>query len=229
MNFKEWEPLYQQILTDFGFDRSEDERSAEILSKLIAHHDITNIDTLAELLRDKEVFIFGAGPSLEQDLQVGDLKKEYNGVIVTADGATSALVKSGIIPDVIVTDLDGKLEDQVHANEQGAIVVIHAHGDNIDTILEWTPKFTNKVLGTTQARPCGALHNFGGFTDGDRAVFLAAHFKASKINLVAFNFEEPGEYSHKYDLKTKIKKLTWANGLIAMINEPEIVFRSGQE
>ena len=226
MEFEEWEPLYQQILADFGFDRGEDERAAEILAKLIEHHDIIEIESLSEMLRDKTVYIFGAGPSLEQEIQVENFQKEYDGIHIAADGATSALVKNGIIPDIIVTDLDGKVMDQVKANEKGAIVVLHAHGDNIETIKKWTPKFTQKVLGTTQAKPIGTIQNFGGFTDGDRAVHLAAQFKAKKIILVAFNFEEPGEYSYNFDIKTKVKKLTWANVLIGMLDEPEIIFRA---
>jgi len=32
MDFSTWEPIYEEILKDFGFERAEDERSASILS-----------------------------------------------------------------------------------------------------------------------------------------------------------------------------------------------------
>ncbi|MCK5561504.1 MAG: DUF115 domain-containing protein [Thermoplasmata archaeon] len=224
MEFQEWEPLYQQILTDFGYDRSKDEHSAEVLSKLLATRDKIQISTLQNLIHGQPVYVFGAGPSLENDVQVDDFKNEYNGIIIAADGATSALVNCDIIPDIIVTDLDGKIEDQIHANEQGALVFIHAHGDNLPALEKWAPQFPKKVIGTTQSKPFGNIRNYGGFTDGDRAVFMAAHFKADKIFLVAFDFEEPGEYSFQSDFEIKVKKLTWALGLIGMIVSPEVVF-----
>lgn len=224
MEFQEWEPLYQQILTDFGYERSKDEHSAEVLSKLLAIRDKIQISTLQNLIHGQQAYVFGAGPSLENDVQVDDFKDEYNGLIIAADGATSALVKNDIIPDIIVTDLDGKIEDQIHANEQGTLVFIHAHGDNLPALEKWVPKFPKKVIGTTQSKPFGNLRNYGGFTDGDRAVFIAAHFKADKIFLVAFDFEEPGEYSFQSDFEVKVKKLTWALGLIGMIVSPEVVF-----
>jgi uncharacterized Rossmann fold enzyme len=225
MEFEKWEPIYTQIITDFGFDRKKDEKAAGLLSELTKNNEMINPESLLELIQNKIVYIFGAGPNLKHEVDIKDFRTEFNGVIITADGATSALVEKDIIPDIIVTDLDGKVEDQIKANENGAIVVIHAHGDNMDALKKYVPQFKNKIFCTTQSKPTGNLHNFGGFTDGDRAVFTAAHFKASKIYLVAFDFEEPGEYSHQYDYKTKFKKLTWANGLIGMIVNPPVTFQ----
>ena len=42
----------------------------------------------------------------------------------------------------------------------------------------------------------GKVNNFGGFTDGDRCVFLANHFKANKIILLGMDFgTKIGRYS----------------------------------
>ena len=42
----------------------------------------------------------------------------------------------------------------------------------------------------------GKGHNFGAFTDGDRCVFLANHFKAKKIILLGMDFgTRIGKYS----------------------------------
>ena len=65
-------------------------------------------------------------------------------------------------------------------------------------------------MGTTQTKPIGKIHNFGGFTDGDRCVFLANHFKAKKIILLGMDFgNRIGRYSktNVVNRTTKIKKL----------------------
>ncbi|MGB9636707.1 MAG: DNA transporter, partial [Thermoplasmata archaeon] len=78
---------------------------------------------------------------------------------------------------------------------------------------KYVPKFRGRILGSTQSTPFTRLINFGGFTDGDRAVCLASHFNAHKISLVNFNFEdvsaEPPENAER-----KLKKLMWAKKII---------------
>jgi uncharacterized Rossmann fold enzyme len=56
--------------------------------------------------------------------------------LVSADTATSPILDAGLTPDIVVTDLDGDLEDIFEAWRRGAILVIHAHGDNIERIEE---------------------------------------------------------------------------------------------
>ena len=65
---------------------------------------------------------------------------------------------------------------------------------NIERIASLT-SFFNNVLGTTQAQPIGNLYNFGGFTDGDRAIFLAVALGASEITLAGMDF---GDIVTKY-------------------------------
>jgi len=140
-------------------------------------------------------------------------------ITITADGVTTAFVEKDIIPDVVVTDLDGKISDQIAANKKGSIAIIHAHGDNIDKIIKYVPKFKGNIIGTTQTDPSifDNIHNFGGFTDGDRCVFLSDHFKAKKIYLSSFDYENKiGKYSfskNKNKIK-KLKKLKWCRCLI---------------
>ncbi|UCH88239.1 MAG: DUF115 domain-containing protein [Thermoplasmata archaeon] len=224
MDFSSWEPQYLQILDDFKFPREADERSAKYLSELLEKHtkDLELIDPeyLEKLLKDQPVFIFGEGLTLNDDLEAFD----EEGTLITADGATSAALKHNIVPDIIVTDLDGRIEDQIEAVKKGAVILIHAHGDNQKQLERWVPKFAGKVMGTTQAEPFSNIQNFGGFTDGDRAVFLADHFKAKSINLIAFDFLEVGDHSEDSAVKLKMRKLTWANLLIAILDNPNIQF-----
>jgi uncharacterized Rossmann fold enzyme len=230
MEFSEWEKYYSQILLDFGYERDKDEESAAVLAELTTGKSLGGIEDLKGLLTGKEVYVFGDGPSLKDTLD----RYNFEGTKIAANGATSALMAKGMVPQLIMTDLDGKVEDQLAANEKGSIVVILAHGDNIPAINEWVPKFGGKIIATSQSAPVKHLLNFGGFTDGDRAVFLADHFGAKKIILVGFDFgsdrgqPQPQDYEDEIDLsdkgKVKMRKLTWANVLIAMLDNPAISF-----
>ena len=65
-------------------------------------------------------------------------------------------------------------------------------------------------IGTTQSKPFSKIQNFGGFTDGDRGVFLANHYGAKKIILFGMDFgDKIGKFSNtkKSERKTKLMKL----------------------
>ena len=189
MEFGLWEKYYIGILDDFGFSRENDEESAILLDEILSTEGCLTLDDLSQIVGFSDKFIvFGAGPSLKEHILM--LKEEYDlkdYVLVAADGATTALIEQKIAPDIVATDLDGNLDDILLANFRGANIVIHAHGDNMDKIASLTPFFTS-VLGTTQAQPIGNLYNFGGFTDGDRALFLAVALGASEITLAGMDF-----------------------------------------
>ena len=135
--------------------------------------------------------------------------KKYNSFTkIVADGAVKALLENKIIPDIVVSDLDGDKTALKKIGKKNTIMVVHAHGDNFDK-LELIKNFKN-CIGTTEARSFGKIHNFGGFTDGDRCVFLAHHFKAKRIFLVGMDFgNKIGKYSKTKisNKKIKLKKL----------------------
>ena len=167
---------------------------------------------LKALIQGRDVVVVGGGKNLEYELD-RDLSQN---TMIAADGTTSVLLGKGLTPHIIVTDLDGNIEDQIRANRNGAITAIHAHGDNIEQIKKWTPRFEGKIIGTAQCRPFSELHNFGGFTDGDRGVFLAQHFGAAHIHLIGFDFENVGE-KPDCDVEIKLRKLGWAKRLIKLL------------
>ncbi|EPA06093.1 hypothetical protein BG20_I2577 [Candidatus Nitrosarchaeum limnium BG20] len=141
-----------------------------------------------------------------------NFKKELK---IVADSAVKVLIENGINPDIVVTDLDGDEESLIKVGKTDSIFVVHAHGDNIAR-LNLAENFKNYV-GTTQSKPFKKIQNFGGFTDGDRAVFLASHFEAKKIILFGMDFEEKiGIYSKTKinDRNTKLKKLRKAKLLL---------------
>ncbi|MCR5026296.1 MAG: DUF115 domain-containing protein [Methanobrevibacter sp.] len=232
MEFGEWSIYYEEILDDFGFSREDDEKSAQLLDEILSEEGCLTLDDLSKIVGFSDKFIvFGAGPSLKEHIQkVKEIYDLTEYVLVAADGATSAMVEERLAPDIIVTDLDGNLDDILLANLRGANVVIHAHGDNSDKIVQLTPFFTS-VLGTTQAQPVGNLYNFGGFTDGDRAMFLAVALGASEMILAGMDF---GNIVTKYsrpNLATetaradeiKLKKLGYAEKFTNWIMENEKV------
>ena len=67
-------------------------------------------------------------------------------------------------------------------------------------------KYFKNCIGTTQTKPIGKVNNFGGFTDGDRCVFLADNFKAKKIILLGMDFgTRIGKYSKSKVVNRTIK------------------------
>ena len=232
MEFGEWNIWYKEILDDFGFSREDDEKCAQLLDEILSEEGCLTLEDLSKIVGFSDKFIvFGAGPSLKGHIK--DLKENYDlkdYVLVSADGATTALVEERIAPDIVVTDLDGNLDDILLANIKGANIVVHAHGDNSDKIVQITPYFTN-VLGTAQSQPVGNIYNFGGFTDGDRAIFLCVALNASEIILAGMDF---GEIVTKYSRpnlpdivgpadEVKRKKLQYAEKLTDWIIENENV------
>ena len=207
MRFEEWEPIYERILADFGYDRKRDEEAAAVAAEAISRMSWkeVSVEELRGVIEGKDVLVCGAAPCLREELRNID---PFEYVVLAADGATSVVLECGVLPDLIVSDLDGYLPDIIYASRLGAIVVAHAHGDNIDMIRRVLPELS-RVLCTTQARPLPPhVHNFGGFTDGDRCVFIAKEFGAASIKLVGFDFED------KSVSATKQRKLRWARRLI---------------
>ncbi|MBA7516803.1 hypothetical protein ES705_08851 [subsurface metagenome] len=213
MKYSDWEPIYEKILEDFGFDREKDDEAARVALEIITRKGRVRKNVKQEIekrIKGKRVIICGNAPCLERDIR--EREKELNisssSRVIAADGATSVLLRNVIIPDLVVTDLDGDVADIIHANRLGSIIVVHAHGDNIEMLKKVLPALNANVICTTQSEPLRNVHNFGGFTDGDRCVFLAKEFGAKEIELIGFDFED------KHISERKKKKLKWAKRLI---------------
>ncbi|CAD6513851.1 6-hydroxymethyl-7,8-dihydropterin pyrophosphokinase [metagenome] len=179
-----WNNKYSEILHEFKFGEKQDIEAAIILDSILRKP--VSIKKIKEQIKGKTVFVIGAGPSLSLAIPV--LKNFKKTVKIVADSAVKILVENGINPDIVVTDLDGDEESLIKVGKTDSIFVVHAHGDNIAKLC-LAENFKN-YIGTTQSKPFKKIHNFGGFTDGDRAVFLASHFDAKKIILFGMDFEE---------------------------------------
>ncbi len=205
MYYKEWKPIYERILRDFGYSKEMDIKSAQLLGDLRGSDDLSAIKNI----EGSSVEILG--PRAEKPIE---------GCMLIAGASLSRIVDIVDIGDntFLITDLDGNTTLQREKNMEGMTTFIHAHGDNIHLIKEWCTKFTGEVISTCQCRPFDDVYNFGGFTDGDRCVFLADHFGAEKIILNGWDLERP--ISKDGDGKAKEKKLRWASKLIQMVETP---------
>ena len=194
MTIKGWQARYKEILKEFNYNRKNDYESAKKLS-LIVKNGIP-LKNLKKLIEDKSIFVIGAGPSLVKAIPT---IRKYNKITkIVADGAIKPLIDNKIYSNIVVTDLDGDIKSLKRIGKTSSTFVVHAHGDNSEK-LHIATHFKN-CIGTTQGKPFGKIYNFGGFTDGDRCVFLANYFRAKKIILFGMDFgNKIGKYS-----KTKI-------------------------
>ncbi|MCL4314897.1 MAG: DUF115 domain-containing protein [Candidatus Thermoplasmatota archaeon] len=112
-------------------------------------------------------------------------------ITVVADSAITKFMNLFGIPDIIVTDLDGGIDNILFCQKKGSLLFVHVHGDNIPTVLDFLETFSGNAIFTSQAGTVGCVHDFGGFTDGDRAAYIADSLSAERITLRGFNFERP--------------------------------------
>ncbi|NUE03236.1 DUF115 domain-containing protein [Halorubraceae archaeon YAN] len=201
MKFETWEPVYEEILRDFGFDRAADERARDVAAEYAQAFDLDRLSGI----NGQTVAIVGAAPSLT------DTVERVSGADVTIAASTAADVvrEAGYAVNIMVTDLDKNNDTAAELTHEGTIVAAHAHGDNIPAIRSWFPTADrSNVLTTTQAAPIETVDNFGGFTDGDRAAFLADAFGASELIFVGWEFDDPTVDN------MKAQKLAWAEKLL---------------
>ncbi|MFT4884341.1 MAG: putative Rossmann fold enzyme [Natronomonas sp.] len=202
MRYEEWQPAYEAILSDLGFDSAADERARDVLAELL---DGERPLSVGDIDLSGTVAVCGGAPSLVGDL---DIARRADSV-VAASIAVDILRDAGIAVDCMVTDLDKNPETARELTESGTPVAAHAHGDNIDAVREWIPEFdASAVLPTTQAEPVGPVVNLGGFTDGDRAAFLADACGAERLVFPGWELDDP-----KVD-RMKARKLLWAERLL---------------
>ena len=210
-----WGERYFSILKELNYSEKKDKESAVILDSILKKTD--TIEKVREIIQGKTVFVIGSGPSLS--IAIPKLKKLKKSIKIAADSSLKPLIDNGIIPDIIVTDLDGNEDAIKKISKTKSIFVIHAHGDNIEK-LQMVKKMKN-CIGTTQTNPFNKIQNFGGFTDGDRGVFLASHFDAKKIILFGMDFgNQIGKFSNtkRSDREIKLKKLEIGKDLLIWLS-----------
>lgn len=201
--WREWEPVYEAILADFGFDREADETARDELARSLGDSGGTS-EILPEAA-GRQVAIAGGARTLETELDTvrgADL-------VVGVSTATALLAEHEIAIDVHVTDLDKDAETVVSLTAGEIPVVLHAHGDNRDALAALVPRCDRSaIVPTTQAKPTERVRNPGGFTDGDRAAFLADALGAESLTFPGWEFDD------RTVGPVKSRKLAWAERLL---------------
>lgn len=203
MHFDIWDPVYEHILTDFGFERAVDEQARDLLQRTMDTTRTLDPSTLD--FSNQTVAIAGGADSLLDDQP----QIERADAVIAASDAATMLREHDLQVDCIVTDLDeeqGILSELTH---EGVPVTVHAHGDNMPAIRSQVPALDHSaVIPTTQAEPSAQIYNFGGFTDGDRAAFLADEAEASRLIFPGWDLDDFSVGPQKQ------RKLQWAERLL---------------
>jgi len=164
---------------------------------------------------------------IEGSAQEVSLTVSVTMLLIAADGATTALVEVGVVPHIVVTDLDGDLNAILYAASKGSKLFIHVHGDNIEqftNFVEELKRVTQSFVVTTQVTPYYPVVNIGGFTDGDRAYALALAFRALGVVLAGMDFgnvvgrySKPWLKSHEKASSRKLVKLLTALKIVSTL------------
>jgi len=198
---KEFLAKYKEIIELVGFSNADDIKSRDILHDIFSQREYILWDNILYLeklfLKFTKILIFGGGPDAEyfvnyihDNSNFRNLSEKF--LVVAVDGITELLYEKKIIPNIIFTDLDGNLLETINRPEfKNTSFIIHAHGDNINKIRTFR-KFiamSKYLIGTTQVESKIPIINHGGFTDGDRALFLIRNFLKEHHNVIIFGYD----------------------------------------
>ena len=193
-----WWKFQDEINSQFQFSKVREELAAKLVSRLTFTK-----SSIKSSFVGRDFVVVGAGLSESSELP--------NENLIVADGALRASLERDIIPEWIISDLDGYIPDIVWASQNGSNVIIHAHGDNLSRVSLYSNQIKPKCITTTYPSP----HTFswGGFTDGDRSLMMCLSLECNSVRLVGFNFEKIGEFTGEYSPR-KLEKLQWAKKII---------------
>jgi len=214
VEYNEWVSRYDRIRAELGFPFEREAAAADLLVSLLpASAPLEPLERLRPLVNGRTAVVVGLAPRTQPPplwrLPAGDRAP----ALIAADGATETCLGAGLIPTIVVTDLDGPVPAEILANSRGATVVIHAHGDNRPALLEWVAQFPGEVVGSWAGPPRPRLLNVGGFTDGDRSAYLADHLGAERILLWGFDFQHTAPTDVAAH-ELKLVKLAWAERML---------------
>ncbi len=231
--------IQDEIRDFFGWNLSDDLHSTE---KLLYKINNSNIDSWKKSNRKKILFdiieqmnstenkivIIGAAATSLEIIKI----LENNNFFVLADGAGA-----------VFSTLDDKLEQEAWARSLCVIsdgdggkgltqaiqknipLILHAHGDNVASWTNIIDYILSKGIETkivlTHQLPKGidGMYNFGGFTDGDRAVCFvhSTGVPKERIVMVGTRTDIVGKWSGITDKELKLSKLKWMEKILQII------------
>ena len=193
-----WWKYQKDIETQFSFSKVREQLAVNLSLRYFKSN-----NHLGQLLYQKEAVIVGAGITDQEAVPVG--------TVIAADGAVKACLQRDIVPDFVVTDMDGYISDLKYAFDNGCKVIIHIHGDNLSRFPDYSSVIEPVCI--TSAYPSSSTSCWGGFTDGDRALMMSLSLDCKSVRLVGFDFSKIGLYSGNFSPK-KLEKLEWARKII---------------
>ena len=97
-------------------------------------------------------------------------------------------------------------------------MIIHAHGDNQESLRHLIPRVSDLPISITHQTPFSidGMVNPGGFTDGDRAVCIVVSMGISVSNIVLLGTRSDvvGRFSGTTEPKRKLLKLRWMKRIL---------------
>jgi len=216
VRYRQWAPEYERIQAEFGFPFEKEKAASERLVELLPKPALERAEQrIRARIRGRDAIVVGLAPRSGAPPVWMLPRTAEPPALIVADGAAERCLAGGLVPDLVVTDLDGPIPSEVTANARGALVLVHAHGDNVPALERWTPQFPRELAGSWAGPPERGLVNFGGFTDGDRAAYLAEFVGSPRILLYGFDFEHVAE--NDPDPGTKRKKLAAARRVLDLL------------
>ena len=138
MQFATWEPIYQAILEDFGFSSARDEEAAKLLAELLRGREQTLIVPQRQLRGRDVVVVCGNAPTLEKELE--ELQEKRCCLSGSGRGHSRSLEDTALCPILWSLTWTAPSLPFLKANQMGSIVVVHAHGDNLDALKRYVPQ-----------------------------------------------------------------------------------------
>ena len=230
MNFEPVCVEFQQNIRNFfKWDLKEDEEVLKWLEKRIVENSIEWNEVLRQeyleelflkIKSNKEFIVLGANVTNEEIMNISK-----NTSLIVADGAIGALISINkkLMNNVIclISDGDG-VPHIINKEIEGMMILLHAHGhakENLEYALNTWEKWIKKpkiILTHQTPKLLKNVHNFGGFTDGDRCVCLLHSLGVSRknITLLGFNSQKMGQWSGLSNSKLKFEKLKWMKKIL---------------
>ena len=181
-----WLEVYDAIRARLRISIAKD---LEAVQRVLAYAH-TNLDLInnccALIARSHRICVVGCSAELEEQVEI----LKYCDLIIAADGAAGLLLEHGVFPHIIVGDLDGAWWPVLMSVQRGSIAIVTVHGDNeelLRSLIPLLPKHSYAIVGQVDHPQVPVTP---GFTDGDKAVWLAVSCAkpSSEVILIGMNF-----------------------------------------
>ncbi len=208
---------YPWICETLEIPRKTDEKAVLRILEIVEPRNFLE-KKIRDQWKGEEVDVFGPVKA------TGTLDDYREARVIAVEGITREFLKEGIIPKVVVTDLDSNHKMLAEAEEKGSLLLIHVHGDNSHQVESFFHTYEPKnIILTTQTKPIRWIRNYLGFTDGDRAAFFAKAMGVRRVHIHGFALDGPiairDKIIHNYETwkRRKIVKLQIAKTLLCWL------------